>query len=117
MRSRAGAPRGWATRLPGFERVDAFLASVSDAVARQPWFDRTIASLRGVTPVHAGSAGRFVRDGDGRALRLAPVDVWPLFALSGGVPVDLVAEWDGEVLLPLALVVDGGYHALWKGAT
>jgi hypothetical protein len=119
IRSRTDASGGLATvtgRLPGFERIEDFLSSVSDAVARQPWLDRTVASLRGVTPVHLGKGGRIVRDGEGSALRLAPVDVWPVFALSGGAPIDLAAEWDGDVLLPLGLVADGAYHVLGQGA-
>ena len=36
-----------------------------------------------------------------------------LLALSGGAPVDLAGEWDGERLLPLGAVVDGRYEVLW----
>jgi hypothetical protein len=116
IRSRTGTARVWSEALPGFDRVEAFLSAVGQAIARQPWLDRTGGCLRGVTPVHLGKAGRVVRDAQGTSLRLAPVDTWPLFALSGGAPVDLAAEWDGEVLLPLGAVVDGAYHVLWKGA-
>jgi hypothetical protein len=116
VRSRASAPAAWIERLPGFDGVDDFLGSVARAVARQPWLDRTFACLRGVVPVHLGATGRMVRDAGGNALRLASVDAWPLFALSGGAPVDLAAEWDGRVLLPLAVVAGGAYHVVWKGA-
>jgi hypothetical protein len=114
IRSRAQAPRGWSRALPGFETMEQFLVSTAEAVARQPWMDRTIATFRNVLPVH-GKAGRVLRDAEGKTLRLAPVDVWPLFAVSGGTPVDLAAEWDGNVLLPLGAVVDGTYHVIWKG--
>jgi hypothetical protein len=116
VRSRATPPRVWPEPLPGWDRVEGFLTWVSEATARQPWLDRTLACLRSVTPVHLGKAGRIVRDGQGEALRLASVDVWSLFAVSGGAPIDLCAEWNGEALLPLAAVADGAYHALGKGA-
>ncbi len=117
IRSRAQTPpRVWLERLPGFESVAAFLGDVARATARQPWLDRAAACLRGVTPARFGKGPRVVRDAEGAALPLAPVDTWSLFALSGGAPVDLVGEWDGEVLVPLALVVDGTYHTVWRGA-
>jgi hypothetical protein len=116
IRARTGASRVWSERLPGFDAVDAFLASVGDSVARQPWFERTVACLRGVTPVHLSKGGRVVRDTHGAALRLAPLDAWHLFALSGGSPVDVAAEWDGDLLVPLAAIVDGSFHVLWTGA-
>lgn len=116
IRSRTGASRVWSERLPGFDTVNAFLGSVAESVARQPWFERTAACLRGVTPVQISKGGRVVRDAEGAALRLAPLDAWRLFALSGGSPVDVAAEWDGELLVPLAAVVGGQFHVLWKGA-
>ena len=115
IRARVGSQRVWTGRLPGFDRVDAFLASVAEATARMPWHERAVACLRGVTPIHLGTRGRIVRDVDGNALPLAPLDAWPLFALSGGSPVDLAAEWDGDTLVPLAAVVDGAFHLLAKG--
>lgn len=115
IRSRTQAARTWSAGLPGFDRIEAFLGSVSDAAARQPWFERTVASLRQVTPVHLGSRGRWVRDAEGNALRIGSGASWNLFALSGGAPVDLAAEWDGDALRPLALVVNGAYHLLWTG--
>ncbi|HEY2514244.1 MAG TPA: SWIM zinc finger family protein [Polyangiaceae bacterium] len=116
IRSRTQAARAWSGGLPGFDRIDAFLGAVTDAAARQPWFERTAASLRNVTPVHLGARGRWVRDAEGNALRVGGRgDSWALFALSGGAPIDLAAEWDGDRLQPLALVVDGAYHLLWTG--
>ena len=49
-----------------------------------------------------------MRDADGTALPLLTSDVAPrLFAMSGGHPVTLVAEWDGSWLRPLAAFTDG----------
>jgi hypothetical protein len=51
-----------------------------------------------------------VRDRDGEALPLAGGDHWSLLSLSGGHPVALAAEWDGETLLPLGVVASGMYR-------
>ena len=60
-----------------------------------------------VVPVLRGDQ-LLVRDPDGTALPLLTSDVAPrLFAVSGGHPVTLVAEWDGNWLRPLAAFADG----------
>jgi len=105
------APRAWSERLPGFDRVESFRIWYAEALALQPWLDRTFASLRAVTPVRTG-AGCIVRDADGDALPLTRGDAWTLFALSGGEPIDLAAEWNGEALTPVALVHAGEYHVI-----
>jgi hypothetical protein len=114
VRSRSGTASTFTAPLPAAESVEALLASVSEATARQPWLERSLACLRDVTPVRTGERS-VVRDAQGRALRLASIDAWPLFALAGGAPVDLVAEWDGHALLPLAAIVEGRHHVVWKG--
>jgi hypothetical protein len=55
-----------------------------------------------------------VRDSANRVL---PVDLWArsmlrLLALSGGHPVPLCGEWDGEFLMPLSTFVEGRFIAL-----
>jgi hypothetical protein len=53
-----------------------------------------------------------VRDSSGAVLPLARGDHWTLLALSGGAPLDLMGEWDGESLLPLGAIVDDSYYPL-----
>jgi hypothetical protein len=50
------------------------------------------------------------------ALRLAGSDHWKLLAISGGAPVDLAGEWDGDMVLPLGVVADGAYSRLQEEA-
>jgi hypothetical protein len=64
-----------------------------------------------VTPT-ANGATWYVRDGSGKGLPLAESRPWKLLALSGGHPVDLAGEWDGEALRPLAVRVNQRYHIL-----
>jgi len=107
---RSGA-RSRVKRLPGHESLGAFLDHASGATARQPWLERLPTALTGVTPLFDG--GRWmVRDRDGEALPLADGGHWRLLSLSGGWPVDLGGEWDGESLLPLGVVAGGAYRVL-----
>jgi hypothetical protein len=94
--------------------VEAFLDHSSRVTARQPWLERLPATLEGVVLLLDGgpNGGRWlVRDRAGEALPLAGGEHWALLSLSGGRPVDLAAEWDGEKLLPLG-VADGTYRIL-----
>jgi hypothetical protein len=96
-------------KLPGHGTLGAFLDHSSGAMARQPWLERLPAAVEGVVPVLDG--GRWlVCDRDGEALPLANGEHWTLLSLSGGHPVDLAAEWDGEMLLPLGVVTGGTYR-------
>jgi hypothetical protein len=108
VRSRAGAATR-AEELPGHGTLEAFLDHTSTMTASQPWLQRLPATLESVVPLLAG--GRWlVRDRDGEALPLAGGDHWTLLSLSGGHPVDLAAEWNGETLLPLGVVTEGTYR-------
>ena len=110
IRSRTGA----ATRaegLPGHGTLGAFLDHTSMVTASQPWLERLPVTLEAVVPLLDG--GRWLaRDRDGEALPLAGGDHWSLLSLSGGHPVDLAAEWDGEMLLPLGVMARGTYRMI-----
>ncbi|MGH2494576.1 MAG: SWIM zinc finger family protein [Ktedonobacteraceae bacterium] len=97
-------------QLPGEEHIDTFLAGVAAALACQPWTERFLCVLRGVTPVCTNSGDAwYVRDSRGDALPLAKGVYWQMLALSGGYPIDLAAEWNGETLLPIGMMAHGAY--------
>lgn len=99
--------------LPGTESISAFLEETTAALSRLPWLDRFPLALRGVVPlpVPNGQGDTFrVRDRDGCALPLVRGDHWKLLALSGGRPLDLTGEWDGEALRPLCAAAEGAWH-------
>lgn len=103
--------------IAGTETVDALLSEAAEALSRLPWIERLLFVLNAVIPVPDPApdpiAGPWrVVDRQGQALRLAAGDPWPLLALSGGRPVDLVGEWDGEALIPLAVIGEGIYLPL-----
>jgi hypothetical protein len=111
---RASEPVAAHERLPGSESVDAFLRARAEVAARQPWLERLACILRDVTPVCSAADSWWIRDQSGAGLPLAGSDHWRLLALSGGNPVDVIGEWDGETLLPLGMIAEGIYTPLWR---
>lgn len=96
--------------LPGEESIDAFLSRVATALACQPWLERFLCVLRNVTPVCTnGGEAWYACDSRGDALPLVKGEYWQMLALSGGSPIDLAAEWDGEALLPIGVLAHGAY--------
>jgi hypothetical protein len=59
-----------------------------------------------------------VRDAEQRTLPLTPrfQRTWELLAISGGRPVDLIGEWDGDHLFPLAAWSADRWTAFPNGA-
>lgn len=94
---------------PGFplkaDAPAAARAAYAAALARQPWLELFPLVLAGVTPFLSKERWA-VRDDERRVWPLAPryPAGWELLALSGGHPLNLMAEWDGEFLWPLAVV-------------
>lgn len=109
-------PVGALPAVPGTESVGAFLEETAAALGRLPWLDRFPCALRGVVPVFDPANGKGdtfrVRDRDGHALPLVRGDHWKLVALSGGQPLDLAGEWDGEELLPLGAAAGNVWYDL-----
>lgn len=91
------------------------LDDYADLLARNPWLDRTLVLLDGVRVVPARDAGWYAVDREGLALPLADDRHETLYALSGGHPLLLAAEWDGFELDPLSAFHDGRCVAL-KGS-
>lgn len=111
VEERRGQPEPWSGSAPGFSRFEHLLRETTAALAAQPWIERFPCVLKDVRPARRKSEWRLV-DSAGRALPLATLDNWKLVALSGGHPIDVAGEWDGEELLPLAAVADGRYERL-----
>ncbi len=114
VRERRGAaePLQRLPAVPGTTSIAAFLDATAEALARQPWLDRFLCALRDVVPATTGGTAWWIQDRDHRRLPLAAGDHWQLLSLSGGHPVDLAGEWDGESVRPLGTIAQGRYQRL-----
>jgi len=95
--------------LPG-GTIAGEMESWSEAIARYPWLERYPFTLTGVTPSHRG--GRWLlADGAGKGITVEPrfTQLWQMIALSGGQPLKIFGEWNGETLLPLAAMAEGRF--------
>jgi len=96
--------------------IAAATAPYAAALARNPWIERF--------PLCVGPAGLARAEGDGerwllvdeagRALPIAApfAGAWGLLARSGGRPLALCGEWDGNMLTPLGALIERRYVAL-----
>jgi hypothetical protein len=103
-------------QLPGYESYAAFFVAVTETLAHFPWRERFLCVLRGATPhVDVEQGQWWLYDQHHQALPLQKGEHWQLLVLSGGYPVDVACEWNGEVLTPLGVLVDKVYHILVEG--
>jgi hypothetical protein len=112
VKQRLSAATQAGSELPHRSVVEA-AAYAAEWFRGNPWTERVPLALAAVIPVRRGQ-GWWVRDsaGDGWPLALTEASGWKLMAASGGHPVGLTGEWDGEVLTPLALESEGGWSTL-----
>jgi hypothetical protein len=78
-------------------------ARYAQALARNPWLERFPIALDAVTPVCVDNQW-WLRDAAGEGMPVAPAftGTWSLLALSGGRPLPVFGEWDGETFWPLS---------------
>ena len=105
-----GAPDAVAlTRQWGGDDLAAIGAQLADLLAADPWASRLPVVVSGVPvpPAHADDPWR-LRDASGRSVPLVEGegDPWPLVAQAGGEPLQVMGEYDGRRLLPLAVLPD-----------
>jgi hypothetical protein len=105
-----------ATALPGASIAKA-LEHHAAALAASPWLSNWPMILRGVAP-RIESNRWLLRDAAGAAVPLVPQfrSAWELLAVSGGSGIDVMGEWDGRALRPMAAVADGQFIALGNGS-
>jgi hypothetical protein len=81
----------------------------AELLAADPWATRMPAVIE-AAPVRGHSRGGFwlLRDSSGSACRLLERygEPWPLLARSGGSPLRIFGEWDGQQFRPLSVLAD-----------
>lgn len=92
------------------ESIMTNIRRYSAALARNPWLAQMPFMLHTVTPVQSGQSW-CVREPAGTSLPVARrfQHHWSLLALSGGYPIQVMGEWDGEVFLPLSAIADSRF--------
>jgi hypothetical protein len=100
----------------GYDTFASAFDAYSRSLATNPWLDRVLFPVRGVVPISANSQWSVV-DAAGESLRMSISDKtgWKLLAMSGGAPLDLTAEFDGQRLSPLAVTANEVFHSLHDG--
>lgn len=98
--------------MPGDPDLMTATAKFSAALAAHPWLERFPMALAQVTPLHNGSEW-VVYDADNRFVPLAKnfLSGYTLMSLSGGYPIAMFGEWNGERLLPLSFWTDSQFGA------
>jgi len=99
--------------ISGYSTSDELLTTYADVLALNPWLEAIPAPLEAVVPVHRGERC-FARDSSGRLLSLRSDSTlgWKLLALSGGNPIRIFGEWNGQSLLPISAWADGRHVEL-----
>lgn len=87
----------------GFEHIAAAIASYAQALSQNPWIEQFPLMLQQVRPRYEGSQW-WLQDQAGQVLPFSRrfSQPWELMAVSGGHPLTVFGEWDGETLLPLS---------------
>jgi hypothetical protein len=98
--------------LPGYATIAAARGAYADALGHNPWLEQFPMALQAVIPIMDQDRWA-VADAAGHILPLAPrfEQGWTLMALSGGHPLVLFGEWDGDYLLPLSAWADEQFHS------
>lgn len=86
---------------------DEVLEQYSASLAQNCWLEQFPVFVAELTPVVSEGVFSLI-DKEGQSLALEPRfrHGWQLLALSGGRSVSVLAEWDGQVLLPLSVWQD-----------
>ena len=100
--------------IPGYSAIADMIKAYAKALSCNPWLEQfPVPVVAAVIPIHHNGLW-FVRDLAGHHLPLTPrfKRGWQLLALSGGHPLSLFGEWNGEYLLPLSVGVSGQFIVL-----
>lgn len=109
VKQRRGAPAP-PNRISGFAKIADAHEAYLGAMAANPWLEKFPMPLLDVTPLRRGGLW-FVRDAEGRALKLAPSFEfgWTMLSLSGGREIDIFGEWNGDHLWPLSAFAENRF--------
>ena len=85
--------------------------AIAQRVADNPWIPLHPLRCHQATPCREADGFRLHWGGQSLPLTLGESDSWALLALSGGQPLSLMGEWNGEALRPLTAT---GADGVWN---
>jgi hypothetical protein len=98
--------------MPGCDGLAEATRGYAVALSHNPWIEHFPVILNCATPFF-NAEDWFLADPEGRRVPLAKQfpHVWTLLSLSGGQPLGIFGEWNGERLLPLSAWVKKQFFA------
>jgi hypothetical protein len=93
--------------------ADAALIHVSAWYAQNPWLQQVPMLLSDAVPLFREQSWQLHTDVGRLPLHLPESAAWSLLAFSGGHPIDVMGEWDGRLLRPLAARNPNDPRARW----
>jgi SWIM zinc finger len=114
IKERGNAPKNL-DGIPGEASIARLMASYAEALTVHPWIEQFPMRLGEVVPARRDERW-LLKDAEGRTVALAPnfAKGWELLAMSGGRPVTVFGEWDGDFLQPLSVWAEGRFAHLWS---
>ncbi len=106
--------------LPQAASLADALGEYARALAQQPWLETWPMRVNGVVSQVRGEHGNLLlSDERGRGLSIVDrfTGAWHLLAISGGAPLEVFGEWDGNALRPLAARSRGRLFAFTQTET
>lgn len=90
------------SEISGFQLLSNFLQTYSEVIAQSPWMSQFPVLLTSVTPVFF-KHNFYLVDSEKKYLPIEKDNLspWELIALSGGQPITVFGEWNGQVLKTL----------------
>lgn len=90
------------TEISGYQTISNFLQTYSEALAQSPWLPQFPVLLTSVTPIFFKN-NFFLVDAEKKYLPIEKGNLspWELIALSGGHPLSIFGEWNGQRLKTL----------------
>jgi hypothetical protein len=102
-------------KMPGYAGFAAFADAFAGALSVQPWLAWFPAAFPAVRPFEAGGSFYLLDEaGAILALEVTEGQGWKLVALSGGRPLGLFGEWNGERLRALGATAEGRFVAVGR---
>jgi hypothetical protein len=101
------------TVLGGCESIEELLDRYSQSLANFPWLEQTCLPLKNVVPTQRdGRLWLIDRAANALPVRLRELVGFTLLAISGGQPIDIAADFNGQSIRPLSAVAGGRWISL-----